>query len=406
MLTEAEDVETRLIDSAPVAEDSDKPARVDDGRYDGKKREPAFAHAENSCLWELVSHPCDSRRLALMDALAGPAIATLSSLGRFARRAITRWSTHFRRRRSRTTLSQPFPRSIRLPRSQKDCSDKGFFDDAVWCTGTGWDGEDRTQEGTCERRGFDGQFGGIQEQGYRRHSRRSSLSSHFRLHGLATDMGPQLFFHKYFSSKTAQGDEKAKASKKRKSRKGGKDDSSDEESIGDLGFSDKEDEEGEFEMSMAQDEEEEDSEAEAEIWKAMKASMPKKEGDDEMEDEDDEDDSDLEQFNYTDSEDEAPVEQEDQPFKSAFGKEEDEADDGDDGDNLIEDDDDLIGSDEDMPLFGGDMGEGSDGSDTVARTKSQDRKRKKQKLKHLPMFGTAEDYAHLLGASDDDGDEE
>lgn len=25
--------------------------------YDGRKREPKFAHAENSCLWELVSHP-------------------------------------------------------------------------------------------------------------------------------------------------------------------------------------------------------------------------------------------------------------------------------------------------------------------------------------------------------------
>ena len=58
MLTEAEDVETRLIDAAPVVEGSDKPARIDDGRYDGKKREPAFAHAENSCLWELVSLSC------------------------------------------------------------------------------------------------------------------------------------------------------------------------------------------------------------------------------------------------------------------------------------------------------------------------------------------------------------
>lgn len=51
MLTDAEDVNNRLIDPT----EDGKPERIDDGRYDGKKREPAFAHAENSCLWELVS---------------------------------------------------------------------------------------------------------------------------------------------------------------------------------------------------------------------------------------------------------------------------------------------------------------------------------------------------------------
>lgn len=52
MLTEPEDASTREIESSSDA----APKRAeDDGRYDGKKREPAFAHAENSCLWELVS---------------------------------------------------------------------------------------------------------------------------------------------------------------------------------------------------------------------------------------------------------------------------------------------------------------------------------------------------------------
>lgn len=35
---------------------AEKPARAVIGRdYDGKKRDPRYANAENSCLWELVS---------------------------------------------------------------------------------------------------------------------------------------------------------------------------------------------------------------------------------------------------------------------------------------------------------------------------------------------------------------
>lgn len=44
MLTEAETPRLAITN-----EDS-----KDDGRYDGKKREPQFANAQNSCLWELV----------------------------------------------------------------------------------------------------------------------------------------------------------------------------------------------------------------------------------------------------------------------------------------------------------------------------------------------------------------
>lgn len=52
-----------------------------------------------------------------------------------------------------------------------------------------------------------------------------------------------------------------------------------------------------------------------------------------------------------------------------------------------------------MPLFGSDV-EAEESH--AASSKSKDRKKKKQKLKHLPMFATADDYAHLLGGSDDD----
>lgn len=63
MLTEAEDVNTRLLEPVADADASTASRRAeDDGRYDGKKREPAFAHAENSCLWELVRRLFDPSR--------------------------------------------------------------------------------------------------------------------------------------------------------------------------------------------------------------------------------------------------------------------------------------------------------------------------------------------------------
>ena len=54
MLTEGEEV--RIMAVAAVEKDDTEPSSShhDDGRYDGKKREPQFANAQNSCLWELV----------------------------------------------------------------------------------------------------------------------------------------------------------------------------------------------------------------------------------------------------------------------------------------------------------------------------------------------------------------
>lgn len=166
---------------------------------------------------------------------------------------------------------------------------------------------------------------------------------------------------------------------------------------------------------MAEDGDEEeadgtDSEAEEEIWKAMKRSMPKARGnvdDDGDEDIDiDDDDEDLAQFDYSDSEVEGEGGEDDVPFKSAFGDEEDGIDDdGDDG--FVEDEDDLVGSDEDMPMF---LGGGDDSDEEVEEptkgkkkgSKKEDRKNKKRKLSSMPVFATADDYAHLLGDSDED----
>lgn len=234
----------------------------------------------------------------------------------------------------------------------------------------------------------------------------------------------QLFFHKYFRGKETVGDDKAKASGKRKYRnKDGAESDSEEESIGDLGFSDREDDLVGIEEAMGSDGEasEDEDPLEDEIWAAMRKSMPKAKGghgDDEDDDvEDGDEDDDVAEFHYSDSDEdgqavvEARDEDEDEddgdePFRSAFPDEDDFSDDEDGG--FIEDEDDLIGSDEDMPMFDDLAGEDSDQDEEESaaraskRSKKDERKNKKRKLKHMPMFATAEDYAHLLGNSDDE----
>lgn len=67
MLIEPEDEGDEHFIDAPeegqAAAGSSKTALKPDQRaYDGKKREPQYAHADSSCLWELVSLSYLSRR--------------------------------------------------------------------------------------------------------------------------------------------------------------------------------------------------------------------------------------------------------------------------------------------------------------------------------------------------------
>lgn len=47
-------------DGTPAASSSKTPAGDFGRTYDGKKREPLYAHADSSCLWELVSVRSDT----------------------------------------------------------------------------------------------------------------------------------------------------------------------------------------------------------------------------------------------------------------------------------------------------------------------------------------------------------
>lgn len=58
MLNEPENLEAKKIAAVAAAaaatEEGASTSRVDTVAYDGKKREPQFSNAQNSCLWELV----------------------------------------------------------------------------------------------------------------------------------------------------------------------------------------------------------------------------------------------------------------------------------------------------------------------------------------------------------------
>ncbi|KAI0631606.1 CBF/Mak21 family-domain-containing protein [Trametes polyzona] len=254
----------------------------------------------------------------------------------------------------------------------------------------------------------------------------------------------QRFFHAYFTRKAEKERQKAAKVSKRKGRGAGSDDedvddSGDEEeddeqvSASEGGEEDEEEveagsgeesEDGGFDMSSkgqkpapAEDDEEEDSDAEeAEIWKAMKATMPADlEDDDLMEDSDESDDvpSDLDDL-------ESDAEGEDNEVESAAAQDdeedEDEAEGDDDAFSLVEgsDAEDLLPLDAEVPMGlidydGSDASEGEGDEDEAwggissskeqqkgKRKRGEDKKAQRKKLRSLPTFASYEDYAKMI----------
>ncbi|TKA56439.1 hypothetical protein B0A53_02009 [Rhodotorula sp. CCFEE 5036] len=346
--------------------------------YDGRKRDPKYAHAENSCLWELVPllshwHPTVVQYADAV--LSGDAISATSDLEQYSLMAFLDRFIYREAKKSTASRGSSMmqPGLANQDRSNRVVLVKGAHSTAADAA--------------------------VNSDKFRRKN----------VHDVAAD---QLFFHKFFTSKAELDGDKATAATKRKSRRGGRgsddegdDDASDAGSIveagGDIdgGFDD-----DDFAAAMAEetgdvdadaDEAETDDEMEEEIWKAMRKSMPKAKGDSDIEvgdddaDEDDDDD-DVAMYHYSESEEEAEAEEE-QPFKSAF----DDSDVGEDDDpGFLELDDDVLGSDEDIEL-------GADESDEEEAA-GEKKDNKKRKLKHLPTFASADDYAHLLGGSDDE----
>lgn len=154
------------------------------------------------------------------------------------------------------------------------------------------------------------------------------------------------------------------------------------------------------------------SEPESEIWKALVDSRPELEGGDEDDDldlddldsaygEEDDDDEEAEAgadeggdedviFNDESDEEMEEPEEADAPEKQDEASEDEDAFDMD-----VSDDEAFLGSDEDVPL---DMG-GSD--EEPAKDEGASERKKKRKLKHLPTFASADDYAALLAGEED-----
>ncbi|KAK7687630.1 hypothetical protein QCA50_008844 [Cerrena zonata] len=205
----------------------------------------------------------------------------------------------------------------------------------------------------------------------------------------------EIFFYKYFTRKHELEKEREKKASKRK----GKDEDEDLEDDGD------EDEEGGEEN---EDEEDSDKE-EAEIWKVMKATMPTELQGDDLMDDSDEMPSDLDE----DEEDEDEAELGDDEDEDEKDEDEDEERDDDDALSLAEDSDaeDLLSLDADVPeglveYDGSDVGSedeapqeeewgGIDGGKKRKRG-DDDSKSKKKKLRSLPTFASYEDYAKLI----------
>ena len=178
----------------------------------------------------------------------------------------------------------------------------------------------------------------------------------------------EVFFHSYFN-KTQKG----KSSKKDKK-----------------GSAKHDDEDGES-----------DEDGEDEIWKALVDSKPDIEG---AESDDDLDMDDLEEA-YSDSEDgEDGVEIAEFPEDDMDGAELDDEDDDEDGMDdfagLESGDDAMLDDDDDLPSDF--EGAGADEEAAPEKEEGDEKKKKKRKLKHLPTFASAEDYAAMLDADEDD----
>ena len=319
--------------------------------YDGRKRDPQYANAHNSCLWEitpLLHHFHPSVALHASQLLSATPISTTPDL-----------ELH--------TLSHFLDRFV-----YRNAKKSAGGSDSIMKPGA---------------KGLDRSGMVLMRKGTTAMSDARVNADDFVKKQAADVPVDQLFFHKFFNQKLE--DEKSKEVKSdRRKRRGDADANDDDISLGDSDEDGEEsiDEDGELEQVGETDL------SEKEIWKAMQASMPKAAGDDDDDDDlmadEDEDSDDVAEFAYSDSEDSAvgvdAVEEEDDEPQSFFPDEDDDELEG-----FAEEDDDVIGSDEDV--------------DMPSVTDMPESKRaKKRKLKHLPAFADADDWKALIDAGDSD----
>ncbi|MCJ1382614.1 hypothetical protein MMC17_005727 [Xylographa soralifera] len=178
----------------------------------------------------------------------------------------------------------------------------------------------------------------------------------------------EVFFHKYFSS-MGKGKESAKKKKAEKKRDAG--------------------------------EESEGEENEDEIWEALVSSRPEIEGSDPSDDDIEMEDLDSE----FESDSENELEELDLAPEEDVGMSDDDGEEGLD----FDDDDALLGSDDEVP---NDLNEAFESEVLFAKERASANTnegktgKKRRRLKNLPTFASVEDYAAMLGDDDDDDGQE
>ncbi|KAK0208967.1 CBF/Mak21 family-domain-containing protein [Desarmillaria ectypa] len=324
------------------------PPKPDAEAYDPRKRDPQYAHASSSPLWELTPllhhyHPTISlhaRQILSSQPLTASADLSLNTLSHFLDRFVYK-------------------------NPKKSVTTKGAS--AMQPAASGLDGT-----GVKLMKGDSSGNVLVNDAAFMK----------MRIQDVPVD---EVFFHKFFARKNERNQSKAEKDAS---------EDEDEDEDGDEGSGEDMDLTGdEAAAAGEQVAEGSESEDEDEIWKAMKASMRKAEGDDDLMGDSDIDEDDL---------------------LSDFDADEDEEEEPDDGDDLSlaegSDNDDLISLDGDMPeglieYDGADEEEEWGGIDSGSgkRKRAEESKEKRKKFKSLPTFASYEDYAKMIedGPEDD-----
>ncbi|KAJ3983091.1 CBF/Mak21 family-domain-containing protein [Lentinula detonsa] len=339
--------------------------------YDSRKRDPQYAHASSSPLWELTPllhhyHPTISlhtRQLLNSQPLTASADLSLNTLSHFLDRFVYK----------------------NAKKISPDAA-KGKGVSAMQPAASGVEGVKLTKGESATNDGLL-----MNEEKFLRK----------RPEDVPVD---QLFFHKYFTRKNER--VKVKNADTKSSNEDEEADSEDEDvSAGSSGEEEMDltgDEAQKANDNEAEDEDEEESSEldEEEIWKAMQASMPKALADDDdlMHDSDadidDEASTDLGSLDDEDQDDEDAEELSDDELSLVEGSDNDDliSLNGDIPDGLIEYD----GSDADVDDAEEWGGIGLDSEKSKKRKRNDEDRKRRKKLKSLPTFATYEDYAKMI----------
>jgi len=319
--------------------DQAKPSRPKSDVYDGRKRDPEHSNADKSCLWELIPFLAHFH----------PSVSLFASRLLFDEKmppkpdltshTLTHFLDRFVYRNAKATAGGPKGSSIMQPLAGSDS--KGILL------------SNRTSQAS--------QYSVNSEAFWRK-----------KAEDVAVD---EVFFHKYFSQIGKGKQPTSPSANKEKAKK-------------------KDDDEGD-----------EDDENEDEIWQALVDSRPEVEGNSE-------DDSDLEMLDLEGSDEESASASASDGDEGGviINEEDDDEEMEEDGDGLFdEEDDDLIGSESEAgsdidALFEKELqtAAGNGDEDGKDSEKEETSRQKRRKLKNLPTFASAEDYAEMLENEEDE----